>query len=615
MMRQMRDNTKWIMLLAALAFGGLMFFEWGMDITGQTAGSMGIYGEIGRVNRTPVSYDAYMASYRYIYDQVQSSQEEPVGNAQNKEIEDRAWNEVVNTILVQQELQRRGIVVTDEEVINAARFSPPPDVQSSAAFQTDGAFDIGKYQQFIAGATPEQLLGLEAYYRDVIPRGKLLRQVSAGVHVSDAELWRAYRDENERATVRYVAFDPLVRVSDDQIEVTADDVSRHYSDNREDYAFPATASAVSVALSKAPTADDTAAVKQRAADLREELLAGADFAETAREESSDEVTAQAGGDLGVFGKGTMVPAFDSAVFAAPLDRVTEPVQSRFGVHLIEVSERWGEDSAQARHILLPIERTDESEFDLLEMADSLEELGEAMPLAEAAAALGLETDTLDMTESLPIVPGAGEVSEGGEWIFDPETLPGDVSPVFENRAAFYALELVSIDAAGYVTEEEADEAIRRTLGTERKVAVAMEEAGEMAAEVRGGRPLDEVAREMGLEVQEAGPFSRSEFVPGLGFRTAAVGAAFGLEVGEVSDAVEANQNAFVIEKAGWEAADSAVWAGQLDEQRAQVVATVREERLARWIDALRESARIVDRREEVLAPPDETQQPGLPPVF
>lgn len=615
MMRQMRDNTKWIMLLAALAFGGLMFFEWGMDITGQTAGSMGVYGEVGRVNGTPVSYDAYMASYRYIYDRIQSGQEEPVTNAQNAEIEDQAWDEVVSTILIQQELRRRGIVVTDEEVINAARFSPPPDLASSAVFQTDGEFDIAKYQQFIAGATPEQLLGLEAYYRDVIPRGKLLRQVASGVHVSDAELWGAYRDENETATVRYVAFDPLVRVGDDQIEVTADDVSRHYAENREEYAFPATASVISVALSKAATAADTAAVERRAAELREEILAGADFAELAREESSDEASAQDGGDLGVFGKGAMVPAFDSTVFAARLDRTTEPVRSRFGVHLIEVSERWGQDSARARHILLPYERTDESEFDLLETADSLEELGEAMPLAEAAAALGLEVDTLDMTENFPIVPGAGEAAEGGEWIFDPETLPGDVSPVFENRGAFYALELVSIDPAGHLTEEEAELAIRQTLGTERKIAAAMEEARELAAEVHGGRPLDEVAREMGLEVQEAGPFSRLEFVAGLGFRTAVVGTAFGLEVGEVSGAVEANQNAFVVEKTGWTAADSAAWAGQLDEQRTEAVAAVREQRLTQWIEGLRESARIVDRREEVLAPADETQQPGLPPVF
>ena len=51
MMQQLRKSTKWIMILVAIAFGGLMFFEWGMDITGQSTGSL---GEIGRVNGTPV---------------------------------------------------------------------------------------------------------------------------------------------------------------------------------------------------------------------------------------------------------------------------------------------------------------------------------------------------------------------------------------------------------------------------------------------------------------------------------------------------------------------------------------------------------------------------------
>ncbi|SVB64148.1 uncharacterized protein METZ01_LOCUS217002, partial [marine metagenome] len=56
MMRQMRDNTKWIMLTTAIAFVGLMVFQWGMDITGQ--GGMTI-GEIGRVNGTPILIDDF----------------------------------------------------------------------------------------------------------------------------------------------------------------------------------------------------------------------------------------------------------------------------------------------------------------------------------------------------------------------------------------------------------------------------------------------------------------------------------------------------------------------------------------------------------------------------
>ncbi|MDH3224700.1 MAG: SurA N-terminal domain-containing protein, partial [Gemmatimonadota bacterium] len=378
MMRQMRDNTVWIMLLTALAFVALMVFEWGMDITGQTAGS---FGEIGRVNGSPVMYDNYMAVYRNLYDQLQDQQEEPITNAQNSDLEDRAWEEIVNSILIQQELERRGIVVTDQEVIDAARFSPPPELLSSPVFATDGQFDPQKYQQFVASADNITLLQLEAYYRDIIPRGKLLRQVASGVYLSDAELWTAYRDANDQASVRFVSFDPLTRVSDDQITTTDAEVADYYEANREDFAVPATARVVSAYLTKAPTAADTAAVVTRAAALREAITSGQEtFEDAAARESSDPTTGPNGGDLGVFPQGRMVAAFDSVVFATSLNRVTEPVRTQFGVHLIEVTQRWGQDSAQARHILLPFERTDESEIGLLAMADSLEELGESMTL-------------------------------------------------------------------------------------------------------------------------------------------------------------------------------------------------------------------------------------------
>lgn len=610
MMEQLRRSTKWIMILVALAFGGLMFFEWGMDITGQTSGS---FGEIGRVNGTPVSYDQYMASYRNLYDQLAQFQEEPITNAQNSELEDQAWDEVVNSILIQQELERRRIIVTDEEVQTAALLSPPPDFVSSAAFQTDGVFDITKYQQFLATADNLTQLQLEAYYRDVIPRGKLLRQVSSGIYVSDAELWSAYKDLNERASVSYVSFEPLTRVSDDEIEISAAEVSRYYDDNTDEFTVPASAGVISVAFTKAPTSADTAAVMDRALEIRQSILDGEDFGEVAMRESTDEATAPDGGDLGVFSQGTMVSQFDSAVFAASVGRVTEPVRTSFGVHLIEVSERWGQDSAQARHILLPMARTDESEIDLLATADSLEELGESMPLTDAAVSLGLETDTVDLIETLPIVPGAGDVAEGGEWVFDPETMVGDVSPVFENRTTFYAIEVVSIDPARTLSIEEAEVAIRGNIGTDKKVATALEEARELAAEVHAGRTLAEVAREFGLEVRDAGPFARNDFVPGLGRHNAAVGTAFGLDVGEVSDAIEANRNAYVIERTGSEAADSLAWLEQVDLQRAQALGAIQQQRLTQWIEALRANANIVDRREQVLAPAED--QLPLPPVF
>ena len=295
MMEQLRRSTKWIMILVALAFGGLMFFEWGMDITGQTAGS---FGEIGRVNGTPVSYEQYMATYRNLYDQAAQLQEEPITNVQNSEIEDQAWDELVNSILIQEELERREILVTDEEVRAAALSSPPPDLMSNPAFLTDGVFDITKYQQFVSMADNLVQLQLEAYYRDIIPRGKLLRQVSLGIHLSDAELWHAYRDMNETASVSYVSFDPIERIADDEIEITDAETSRYYSDNREDFLVPASASVIAVSFTKAPTAADTAAALDRAAELRQSIVDGEDFGEVAQRESADQATAVDGGQPG-----------------------------------------------------------------------------------------------------------------------------------------------------------------------------------------------------------------------------------------------------------------------------------------------------------------------------
>ena len=174
MMRQLRQSTKWIMLATALAFVGLMVFEWGMDATGQSGGGL---GSLGRVNGVSVPYELYENTRQNLYSQIAASQEEPITSQQNREIEEQAWEEVVNQILISQELERRGIRVTDDEIRSAAQFSPPPALQQEPALQTDGVFDLQKYQSFLAGQSVEFLITLEDYYRSVIPRGKLLRQV------------------------------------------------------------------------------------------------------------------------------------------------------------------------------------------------------------------------------------------------------------------------------------------------------------------------------------------------------------------------------------------------------------------------------------------------------
>ncbi|MEO9171407.1 MAG: peptidylprolyl isomerase [Candidatus Baltobacteraceae bacterium] len=70
-----------------------------------------------------------------------------------------------------------------------------------------------------------------------------------------------------------------------------------------------------------------------------DLKAGKSFADEAKQYSMDPGSKDKGGDLGLFRRGQMVPAFDKAAFALPVNVVSAPVKSPFGYHIIEVLEK------------------------------------------------------------------------------------------------------------------------------------------------------------------------------------------------------------------------------------------------------------------------------------
>ncbi|HIW32958.1 MAG TPA: peptidylprolyl isomerase [Candidatus Paenibacillus intestinavium] len=75
--------------------------------------------------------------------------------------------------------------------------------------------------------------------------------------------------------------------------------------------------------------------KATADDLVAQLKDGADFAELATANSTDQGSAAAGGDLGFFAHEAMIPEFSEAAFALEIDELSEPIQSTFGYHIIK----------------------------------------------------------------------------------------------------------------------------------------------------------------------------------------------------------------------------------------------------------------------------------------
>ena len=77
--------------------------------------------------------------------------------------------------------------------------------------------------------------------------------------------------------------------------------------------------------------------EEDAAKLREEILAGKDFAEVAAQVSMCP-SGRDGGDLGFFGKGQMVKEFEDACFSMEVGEVSNPIKTQFGYHLIKLTD-------------------------------------------------------------------------------------------------------------------------------------------------------------------------------------------------------------------------------------------------------------------------------------
>lgn len=79
--------------------------------------------------------------------------------------------------------------------------------------------------------------------------------------------------------------------------------------------------------------------KSLADDLMGQLKGGADFATLSKEHSTDTRSAERGGDLGWFEDGRMDPAFSEAAFGAAKDELVGPIETRYGFHVIQVTDK------------------------------------------------------------------------------------------------------------------------------------------------------------------------------------------------------------------------------------------------------------------------------------
>jgi peptidyl-prolyl cis-trans isomerase D len=598
----MRSAAKYVWIVLIIAFvGGFLLVD-----------SSGLLGRAPVTTNTVVATvngeDILYVAWENAVAMLDQQESERLGRGltldERRQLEQRAFDELVNEILLRQEYERRGITVTDDEIRDAARVSPPPGIEGNPEFQTDGQFDLTKYQRFLASPLARQqglLVGLEAFYRTEIPKQKLYDQIAADVWVSDARLWQIFRDRNDSATVSFVAFRPE-GTPGASASVTDADISAFYTRNRTLFERPGRAVVSLVAIDRAVTAADSASARSRIDALRARLVAGESFAELARAESEDSISGAEGGELGRGTRGRFVPAFEDAAYALREGELSQPVLSPFGWHLIQV-DRKRADTLDLRHILIRIAQSDSSASATDRLADRLSAIaaGSTEPAAfdDAAKELGLPVTSLVATEDEPLTFAGRYVPGVSAWAFSGARV-GESSDLQDAPDAYYLARLDSLRPGGIAPLADVKDEIRRRLEREAAIKALVPRAGQFAAAARRGAFTD-AAREFNLNVEQAGPFTRASVVPGLGQFTEAVGAAFGLSVGEVSDPVVTREGVFVVRLDALTPADSADFALMKPVFRLQTVQSIRTERVQQYLVGLRDGATIKDDRKKIQA--------------
>ncbi|MBW8773113.1 MAG: peptidyl-prolyl cis-trans isomerase, partial [Gemmatimonadetes bacterium] len=310
-------------------------------------------------------------------------------------------------------------------------------------------------------------------------------------------------------------------------------------------------------------------------------------------------SAARGGDLGTWTKGQMVAAFDSVAAKIPIGQLSTPFLSPFGYHILQITKREG-DKFTGRHILVNIELAGAHRDSVDAIADSLERLAadrvDPAALDTAARALGLRiAHTLPVQRNTQVQAGNTVVANVGTWVFQ-RAEAGAISPVEETPEALYLFRIDSMTPAGIPPLASIRTAVEHEARQAKKWAKARDLGAALQKRLDEGATLDMATHALSLPHQVLGPFTRIN--PPFPNPTV-IGTAFALQPGQRSKLLDTPDGYYLLESVSHTPADSAEFVRQYADLRTKAIRDARQDRVRMYLQALRDKAKIVDRREEL----------------
>lgn len=281
------------------------------------------------------------------------------------------------------------------------------------------------------------------------------------------------------------------------------------------------------------SADVEAAALEGAREVAGRLRAGEVFATLAAEFSQDAGSAQNGGDLGLFARGTMVPEFEEVAFSLKAGEISEPVRTSFGFHVIlveEIHEAHGRGFDEARAEVEQAYRQEQAEALYYERAEDFSNLTyenqDTLAVAAEATGLGI-SKTGPMSHEELVQQFSRRVADAA---FLPDVLNEgkNSDPIELGKEHTMVLRLAAHHPAAVRAIDEIRDEVRDRLLGERAATSAKERGEQLLNRLRRGESVTAVVAEEGLNWSPLEAVSRYATEP----EREIVAAAFAAHLGE-----------------------------------------------------------------------------------
>jgi len=615
-MRRYRRTLQIGLLVIVAAFVASLF------IFGTSARDGGAARDsVATVNGEKISVERYQRRYQEylsMYAQMMRDRFSPE-MAERMGLPQQVVEDLVLESLAVQKAQGEGLGLTDEE-LNA-------QIHTFPAFQEGGRFTLKRYEEVLRrlGYTKA---GFEDEMRRRLTRSKVESAVRGGVKVSDSEIEQAYVQQREEARAEWalVELAPLIAAqtaTDEELQAyvkehgpelrqperrkvqyvaiglkeftkpaTDAEVEKYYAEHGQEFEMPKKARAAHILVRVSETGGSEAEDKAKAkiADVIRRAKAGEDFAKLAREVSEDPGTKDKGGDLGLVGKGEMVPAFEQAVFELKKGDVSpEPVRTPFGYHAIKVSEVQDGGKKPLKEVAAPIRerlQAEAADRGARARADEVRTtlLGAGDFTAEAKK-LGLTTHdaTIARKQSGPFA-GADTMEEAAFNL----SLGGVSAPVKTPAGWVVIKNLESLPAAvPPLTEIRAQ--VEAGVKRQKAEAVAVQKAKQLADEAKQG-DFQTAAKKIGAQTGQTPRFSRTkpaERLPGD-----VMVAALQATAGAITEPVKSQQGYYVVKVLERVPPDPSGLAAERERLERDLLARKQTQAWQSWLSAARAKAKV-----------------------